>query len=132
MIKLLLSFLGGVPVKVWMLLALLVVSFFGYMYWHHHVFAQGAASVQVKFDAYVAKAKLTATQDAEKLAALQVKIDAQAQASNDALSKQFADLTAQIAALKARSVSYKPQKPLPADCKLDPDRVAQANAALSR
>lgn len=53
-----LAFLKLVPIKFWAYLALVLCVCAGYFYWHHHVYAQGIASMQAKVDA----ANLRATQ----------------------------------------------------------------------
>ena len=53
-----LAILKLVPGKAWVYLTLVVALIVGYGYWHHHVYAQGVASMQAKVDA----ATLRATQ----------------------------------------------------------------------
>lgn len=126
------SFIGGIPAKVWLWIATIGLAYLGYMYWEHRIFEQGAASVQVKFDAYVAQAKQAAEKAKADHDELQAKLDATASVSNKGLSDQFKALSDQLKDLKAHDSAFKPQKPLPADCKFDYDRVSQANAALAR
>lgn len=46
-----LAILKLVPVKAWAYMALAVALIVGYGYWHHHVYAQGVASMQATVDA---------------------------------------------------------------------------------
>jgi hypothetical protein len=127
-----LNLLSGISLKVWLYVALAAALLIGYGYWHHHVYAQGAASVQVKLDALTAKytaAQVKASADHD---ALQAKIDGMAQPDNAALSAQFTALQKKLDELKAHDIAYKPARPLPAGCQLDPARVEAANQALAQ
>lgn len=102
----------------------------GYALWHHHVWDAATAAADTRWEAKLAAAKASADAEQKRL---QDEIDAQAGPSNATLHDQFAKLQATMDDMRKHPQNYvmpKPAKPLPADCKLDPAIVAQANEVL--
>lgn len=124
------ALLKKVPLSWWILAAVIVA---GTLY-HVATVASAAHAATTAADA-AWTAKLDKANKAAKADhdALQAKIDAEAKPSNEALHEQFAQLQARLDAMKAADQArYRPPKPLPQDCKLDPARVAELNAALAQ
>lgn len=115
--------LGKIPALDWLFVALATFAI-GY-----HVYAVERAKFETKAAVTAEYERKIAQSNADALAAqqkLQAQIDAQAGPSNAELKKQFDKIQSDLRTLGM----YKPGKPLPADCKLDEERVRMANKAL--
>jgi len=110
------GWLGLVPAIDWLFLGLFL-SAYGY---HEYALHEKGVEVRNEDRAQLVAANAKAKADHD---ALQAKIDAQASVSNAALHDQFDKIQADLRTLG----TYKPKKPLPADCKLDAERVTLAN-----
>lgn len=122
--------LGKVPARAWIALIVCGLAIGYHIYAVAAARSEATANADAFWKAQIATAKATAEADHK---ALQAKIDAMAQPSNDELHAQFSQLQATLDDMKKHPNQYavpKPVKPLPADCKLDPAVVAAANEVL--
>jgi len=119
-----------VPARVWVALAVGVVAVVYHVATIAQISSQVAAAADARWQETLTQAKNKAD---EKQRTLQAKIDAMAGPSNAEISSQFNDLQKKIDDLKQYDQAhYKPPKPLPADCKLDPATVAAVNKELAK
>lgn len=82
--------LSMIPLKGWLYIGLAVALVAGYVYWHHHVYEQGVASMQAQVDAANLKANQAMAENANNgttIAALQA---SQAQCESGRIADQVA------------------------------------------
>ena len=126
------ALLKKMPVSAWICAGMIFVGAIYHVASVASACAEATAAADARWTAKLAAAAAAAKADHK---ALQDKVDAMAQPSNDVLHAQFTKLQATMDDMRLHPTLYampKPAKPLPADCKLDPAVVAAANEALQQ